>query len=102
MPARASPSPPRRGAGAASCADQVKWLEGQQVRLVRGSGGVVRPGVVETGGDELEYDHLVVATGSSAVVPEGLEGAWTTNDATSSREVPASLIVVGGGVAGCE
>jgi dihydrolipoamide dehydrogenase len=85
---------------------QVEWLEGQRVDLVRGRGRVVRPGVVEVDGQELQYDTLVVATGSSPVSPplEGLEeiDAWQTNDATSSHEVPASLIVLGGGVAGCE
>jgi dihydrolipoamide dehydrogenase len=46
----------------------------------------------------------VVATGSSPVTPPELEGieVWHTNDATSSHEVPAGLVVVGGGVAGCE
>ena len=87
-------------------AGQVKWLEGQNVELVRGTGRVVRPGVVEADGRELEYDRLVIATGSSPVSPpvEGLEEveAWSTADATSSHEVPASLIVIGGGVAGCE
>ena len=85
---------------------QVEWLEGQRVDLVRGRGRVVRPGVVEVDGEELQYDTLVVATGSSPVSPpvDGLEeiDAWQTNDATSSHEVPASLIVLGGGVAGCE
>jgi pyruvate/2-oxoglutarate dehydrogenase complex dihydrolipoamide dehydrogenase (E3) component len=83
-------------------ADQVEWLDSRRVTLVRGEGRVARPGVVDVGGDELGYDTLVVATGSSAIVPDGLDGAWTTNDATSSHEVPESLIVVGGGVAGCE
>ncbi|HEY7693653.1 MAG TPA: NAD(P)/FAD-dependent oxidoreductase [Gaiellaceae bacterium] len=87
-------------------AGQVDWLDGQKVRLVRGKARVARPGVVEAGGEELEYDRLVVATGSSPVSPpvEGLDGveAWTTKEATSSHEVPASLIVLGGGVAGCE
>jgi pyruvate/2-oxoglutarate dehydrogenase complex dihydrolipoamide dehydrogenase (E3) component len=87
-------------------AGQVDWLAEHGVELVRGDGRVVRPGVVEAGGVELEYDYLVVATGSSPVSPpvEGLDGveAWTTRDATSSHEVPASLIVLGGGVAGCE
>jgi pyruvate/2-oxoglutarate dehydrogenase complex dihydrolipoamide dehydrogenase (E3) component len=86
--------------------DQVKWLEGQRTKLVRGAGRVVRPGVVEAGGRELEYDRLVIATGSAPVSPpvEGLEDveSWTTADATSSHEVPASVIVMGGGVAGCE
>jgi dihydrolipoamide dehydrogenase len=87
-------------------AGQVTWLEGQKVELVRGIGRVTRPGVVEAGGRELEYDRLVIATGSSPVSPPvaGLENvdSWTTADATSSHEVPASLIVIGGGVAGCE
>ena len=85
---------------------QVEWLRGLPVELVRGEGRVVRPGVVEVAGQELEYDTLVVATGSSPVSPaiEGLEGveAWSTKDATSSHKVPESLVVIGGGVAGCE
>jgi dihydrolipoamide dehydrogenase len=83
-------------------AGQLEWLDSKRVELVRGEGRVVRPGVVEAGGQELVYDTLVVATGSSPVIPPGLEDAWTTNDATSSHEVPESLIVLGGGVAGCE
>lgn len=82
--------------------DGVDFLASQRVELVRGEGRVARPGAVVVGNDELEYDTLVVATGSSATIPAGMEGAWTTNDATSSHEVPESLIVVGGGVAGCE
>jgi pyruvate/2-oxoglutarate dehydrogenase complex dihydrolipoamide dehydrogenase (E3) component len=87
-------------------AGQVEWLDSQRVELVRGEGRVARPGVVEAGGRELEYDRLVIATGSAPVSPpvEGLEDveSWTTADATSAHEVPASLIVLGGGVGGCE
>src|SRR4051812_22519861 len=82
-------------------AGAVEWLDSQHVELVRGEARVARPGVVEAGGRELEYDTLVVATGSSAILPDGLEDAWTTSDATSSHQVPESLIVLGGGVAGC-
>src|SRR6185436_20730578 len=83
---------------------QLPWLESQKVTLVRGDGRVARAGVVEVDGQELEYDRLVVATGSSPVTPAEFEGTefWHTNDATSSHEVPAGLVVVGGGVAGCE
>ena len=87
-------------------AGQLEWLESQRVELVRGEGRVVRAGAVETAGAELAYDTLVVATGSSPLVPpiDGLEdaSAWSTRDATSAHDVPASLVVVGGGVAGCE
>ena len=87
-------------------AGQVTWLDEHRVTLVRGNGRVARPGVVEVGGQEIDYDRLVIATGSSAVSPplEGLEAieSWTTREATSAHDVPASLIVLGGGVAGCE
>jgi pyruvate/2-oxoglutarate dehydrogenase complex dihydrolipoamide dehydrogenase (E3) component len=87
-------------------AGQVEWLDSQHVALVRGEGRVVRPGVVEADGQELGYDTLVVATGSSPATPaiDGLDSVepWSTGDATSSHQVPASLVIVGGGVAGCE
>ncbi len=87
-------------------AAQAEWLDGLGVELVRGSARVTSPGRVEAGGRELEYGHLVIATGSQPARPrvEGLEDveSWTTADATTSHEVPSSLIVMGGGVAGCE
>jgi pyruvate/2-oxoglutarate dehydrogenase complex dihydrolipoamide dehydrogenase (E3) component len=85
---------------------QLPWLEEQRCRLVRGQGRVARPGVVEVDGQELEYDRLVVATGSSPAVPhvEGLDGVdyWTNRDATRTHEVPESLAVLGGGPVGAE
>jgi dihydrolipoamide dehydrogenase len=84
----------------------ARALEGRGVALVRGHGTVPRPGVVAVGGRELGYRELVVATGSRPVVPdvEGLAavGAWTSDDALTSPERPASLLVLGGGAIGCE
>ena len=85
---------------------QVDWLASMNAELVRGDARVVEPGRIVVDGPELSYDRLVIATGSSPVSPpiDGLEAvdSWTTADATSAHEVPASLIVTGGGVAGCE
>jgi pyruvate/2-oxoglutarate dehydrogenase complex dihydrolipoamide dehydrogenase (E3) component len=83
---------------------QVEWLAEQGCRLVRGDARVVRPGVVAVDGEELEYDRLVVATGSSPVVPDVVAGVehWTNVDATSTHEVPESLAVLGSGPVGCE
>jgi pyruvate/2-oxoglutarate dehydrogenase complex dihydrolipoamide dehydrogenase (E3) component len=87
-------------------AGQLGWLESQRVQLVRGEGRVTRPGVVEVDGEELPYDRLVVATGSSPLVPpvEGLERVdfWTNQEATSTHEIPVSLAVMGGGPVGAE
>jgi len=85
---------------------QLEWLEGQRCEFVRGRGRVTRPGVVEVDGRELEYDRLVVATGSSPFVPpvEGLDGVeyWTNEDAAATHEIPASLAVMGAGPVGSE
>src|SRR3954470_24179246 len=85
---------------------QLKWLEEQRCALVRGEARVARPGVVEVDGQELEYDRLVVATGSRPAIPpvEGLDGIeyWTNIEATSTHEIPESLAVMGGGPVGVE
>ena len=85
---------------------QLSWLESQRCAFVRGRGNVSRPGIVAVDGEELEYDRLVVATGSSPAVPpvEGLEEVdyWTNQDATSTHEIPESLAVMGGGPVGAE
>jgi dihydrolipoamide dehydrogenase len=85
---------------------QLPWLEKQRCALVRGAGRVARPGVVDVDGKEIEFDRLVIATGSSPAVPpvDGLDGVdyWTNRDATRTHEVPASLAVMGGGPVGVE
>jgi pyruvate/2-oxoglutarate dehydrogenase complex dihydrolipoamide dehydrogenase (E3) component len=85
---------------------QVTWLEKQRCALLRGSGVVVRPGLVEAGGRELPYDRLVLATGSRASIPPipGIEQVayWTNVEATEATELPSSLLVLGGGPVGCE
>ena len=85
---------------------QLEWLDGQRCAFVRGEARVVRPGVVEVDGEELEYDRLVVATGTRPAIPPvaGLEDVeyWTNIEATSTHEVPESIAVMGGGPVGTE
>src|SRR4029453_15485294 len=45
------------------------WAAGQNPKLIRGDAHVARPGVAAVGGRELEFDELVVATGSRPGVP---------------------------------
>ena len=82
------------------------WIEDQRAELVRGSARVVRPGVVAVGEREIEYDELVVATGSVPAIPplEGLGDIdyWTNREAIWASSIPASLIVLGGGAVGVE
>src|SRR5262249_62227665 len=69
------------------------------------------PGGVEAwlsdgGAESLEGRNVIVSAGSTPVVPPlpGLPeaGYWTNRDATSARELPSSLVVLGGGPVGVE
>ncbi len=85
---------------------QVEFLDQQRCALVRGHGRVARPGVVDVEGQEIEYDRLVIATGTAPAIPpvDGLDGVeyWTNQDATRAHEVPETLAVMGGGPVGAE
>ncbi|HEU5216886.1 MAG TPA: NAD(P)/FAD-dependent oxidoreductase [Gaiellaceae bacterium] len=87
-------------------AGQLHYLEDWNCRLVRGEGRVVREGVVDVDGQELEYDRLVLATGSRPAIPpiDGLDAVeyWTNREATRTHRIPRSLVVMGGGPVGAE
>jgi dihydrolipoamide dehydrogenase len=85
---------------------QAEWVEGLGAEVDRGRARVVAPGRIDVDGEELEYDELMIATGSVPTMPPvaGLEeaGAWTSREATSASAVPESLVIVGAGAVGCE
>ena len=75
--------------------------------LVRGEATVTGERTVQVGDETLEARTAVVlASGSSAVVPpiDGLRESapWTNREITTTERVPASLVVLGGGVVGVE
>ena len=84
---------------------QVDWVKHVPADLFRGFGRIAGERVVTVGDTELRARQaVVVATGTTAVVPPPLAGVkpWTSREATSAHQVPGSLAVVGGGVVGCE
>ncbi len=87
-------------------AEAAQQLEQAGVVVVRGRGTVVCEGVIAVDGRELGYTDLVLATGSTAVVPDlpGLADVptWTSDEALTTHERPASLLVLGGGAVGVE
>src|SRR5262245_10219606 len=101
-----------RPAGAAEPDDtsHVRRLEEAGAICYRGTAQIVGRGRIEVRHDdavhELNASDVVVAVGSTSKVPPlpGLDGVriWTNREATLARELPKSLVVLGGGPTGCE
>jgi len=85
----------------------VERFENKGGRFVRGWGRLDGPGRVVVGDRVFEARRAVVVnTGTQAFVPPiaGLAGTpcWTNRQAIETEEVPASLVVLGGGAVGAE
>jgi dihydrolipoamide dehydrogenase len=90
-----------------SDAGQVQWLAGKGIDLIRGTGRLAGPGVVEVDGAAHTAAHVVIATGSEPVLPpvpglSELDGVWTNRDVTGMKTVPHRLLIIGGGPVGAE
>lgn len=87
-------------------------LKKNKVNVIAGTGRIVGPGrvQVETGGTEgpaeVRARDIIIATGSRPVVfpTFGYDGrtVTTSDEALDFQDVPESLLIVGGGVVGCE
>ena len=85
----------------------VDRFVGKGGTFVRGRGRLVARDVVEVDGRRYQATRaVVVATGTSAAIPPipGLAGTpyWTNHEAIEAAELPASMIVLGGGAVGAE
>jgi pyruvate/2-oxoglutarate dehydrogenase complex dihydrolipoamide dehydrogenase (E3) component len=90
-----------------SDAGQERWLEGQGIALLRGSGRLAGTGAVEVDGVRHTADHVVVACGADPIIPpitglRELDGIWTNREATGMKAVPRRLLILGGGPVGVE
>jgi pyruvate/2-oxoglutarate dehydrogenase complex dihydrolipoamide dehydrogenase (E3) component len=86
---------------------QLPWLEERGIDLIRGEARFEGERRIRVGDEVLGAERaVVVATGSKAAMPpiEGLDGieAWNNRDATVAKQVPESMIVLGGGPVGSE
>jgi pyruvate/2-oxoglutarate dehydrogenase complex dihydrolipoamide dehydrogenase (E3) component len=85
----------------------VERFTGKGGRLIRGKGRISGTGEVTVGDQVIRARRgIVVATGTAPAVPpiDGLAGTpyWTNREAIETKELPESLIVLGGGAIGCE
>ena len=91
---------------------QVKWVESEDIELVRGTGRLAGERAVDVEATDGSVRHLtarravVLATGTAAVIPPipGLRESrpWDNRAVTSAKDVPRRLLVLGGGAIGAE
>lgn len=81
-------------------------LTNAQVQLVQGEAQVIDAHHVNCANEVYECEHLILCTGSETFIPpiKGLDSvAYSTHrEALTDKELPASLVIVGGGVIGME
>jgi dihydrolipoamide dehydrogenase len=85
----------------------VRALEEAGATVIRGSAALAGPRQVRVGDQLLHADAIVLAVGSVSRVPHDLPGLqetepWTNVQGTGTRELPRSLVILGGGPTGVE
>jgi dihydrolipoamide dehydrogenase len=95
-----------------SDASQLPWLEDRGITLYRGQARFDGPRTIavearDGAGETLTARRaVIIAVGSGAAIPPlpGLReiAPWTNREATTAKQVPSSMMVLGGGAVGCE
>lgn len=79
------------------------------IKTYNGKGIVTEPGKIKVQGDEnaeIEAKKIIIATGSEPInipaFPFDYETIISSEQALSLKEIPESMVIIGGGVIGCE
>ena len=87
-------------------ARQVSGYRDAGALVLRGEATISGPGRITVAGRELTADHVVVATGSEALIPpiEGLGRVpvWTNRETYTAAELPGRAVIIGGSAVGVE
>jgi len=88
-----------------------KLLKKNKIHYLKGNGFIKEPGLATVKQEdgktiEIPYNSLILATGSNPVslssIPFDGDRIISSNEALNLREIPESILIVGGGVIGCE
>ncbi|MCI0156557.1 NAD(P)/FAD-dependent oxidoreductase [Leifsonia shinshuensis] len=89
--------------------DDARQIEGYSkrgARVIKKDARITGPGRIQAGDEEILAEHIIIATGSDAVVPpvDGLEDitAWTNRETYTATSLPGSAVIVGGSAVGVE
>ncbi len=83
-----------------------KHLDESEIEIIKGEAEVVSGTEIKVGGEILESDHIIIATGSKPIVLPFLEidedNILTSKGALAPKEIPNSMVIIGGGYIGVE
>ena len=86
--------------------EQVRGYEKAGATVVKGTARLAGSGRVEVDGRPLEAEHIMIATGSQPLRPplDGLDDVevWTNREATTMRDIPRRVLLIGGSAVGME
>lgn len=81
-------------------------LTENKVTIISGEASVVDKNTIRCNEETYNCENLILCTGSETMIPpiKGVDAVpyWTHRNALDSKELPASLVIVGGGVIGME
>lgn len=81
-------------------------MKAQGVKVEHGTATLAGPHTVSCGGQEWEFDHIILAAGSEVAVPKVFpvdgERVLTSDHLLAYPRIPQSLLVVGAGAVGME
>nr|HPM42001.1 FAD-dependent oxidoreductase [bacterium] len=81
-------------------------VKGRGIDFIKGAAAFSGPGKISVDGSELSAKRVLIATGSTWIELKNLPtdgiSIVTSDEALSWTEVPRSVVIVGGGVIGCE
>ena len=81
-------------------------IKGRGITVIEGTGRLTAPDTVQVGDQQYTGAHVVIATGSYSRTLPGIEvdgeRILTSEHALRLDRVPSSVVVLGGGVIGCE
>lgn len=85
---------------------QVAGYSKDGALVIKAEARVTGPGRIQVGDREVTADHIIIASGSEAVIPplEGIETitAWTNRETYTTAELPGRAVIVGGSAVGIE
>lgn len=87
-----------------------RLVKSRKVDLIRGRGKLTARDTLEVAGpdgaQQVKAKSIIIATGSRPARPGFLPfdsgRVWTTDEATTAKTLPESVLIIGGGVIGCE